>query len=111
MSVTILIVYVERGGCEVIGVVVVDVIGIEKNVVCVVSGDACVVFQFPLDSVVQRRSSTRNTKKKQHLILIKFCSFVWSIQPFFFLPIFVLSTYKLLMSVVLAKGLLSALTV
>ena len=47
MSVTILIVYVERGGCEVIGVVVVDVIGIsvcvdvfsiEKNVVCVVSG-------------------------------------------------------------------------
>ena len=55
MSVTILIVYVERGGCEVIGVVVVDVIGIsvcvdvfsiEKNVVCVVSGDACVVFKF-----------------------------------------------------------------
>ena len=45
MSVTILIVYVERGGCEVIGVVVVDEIGIsvyvdvfsiEKNVVCVV---------------------------------------------------------------------------
>ena len=72
MSVTILVVYVERGGCEVIGVVVVDVIGIsvcvdvfsiEKNVVCVVSGDACVVFQFPLDSVVRRRSSTRNTKK------------------------------------------------
>ena len=76
MSVTILIVHVERGGCEVIGVVVVDVIGIsvrvdvfsiEKNVVCVVSGDACVVFQFPLDSVVRRRSSTRNTKKNQHL--------------------------------------------
>ena len=76
MSVTILVVYVERGVCEVKGVVVVDVIGIsvcvdvfsiEKNVVCVVSGDACVVFHFPLDSVVRRRSSTRNTKKTQHL--------------------------------------------
>ena len=44
MSVTILVVYVERGVCEVISVVVVDVIGIEKNVVIVVSGDACVVF-------------------------------------------------------------------
>ena len=73
---TILVVYVERGVCEVIGVVVVDVIGIavcvdvfslEKNVVCVVSGDACVVFQFPLDSVVRRRSSTRNTKKTHYL--------------------------------------------
>ena len=72
MSVTILVVYVEIGVCEVKGVVVVDVIGIavcvdvfslEKNVVCVVSGDACVVFKFPLDSVVLRRSSTRNTKK------------------------------------------------
>ena len=76
MSDTILIVYVERWGCEVIGVVVVDVIGIavcvdvfslEKNVVCVVSGDACVVFHFPLDSVVRRRSSTRNTKKPHHI--------------------------------------------
>ena len=79
MSVTILVVYVERGVCEVISVVVVDVIGIsvcvdvfsiENNVVCVVSGDACVVFQFPVDSVVRRRSSTRNTKKPNILTLL-----------------------------------------
>ena len=69
MSVTILVVYVERGGCEVVGIVVVDVIGISVcvdvfSIVCVVSGDVCVVFQFPLDSVVRRRSSTLHVIQK-----------------------------------------------